>query len=77
MEANFLKIKSEELLKAIDKVETLNSFYNDIYLEMKDLAIDKLLLKTKSEELGCWFDVKVKEFKVKAVEEVKEEVKND
>lgn len=77
MEANFLKIKSEELLKAIDKVETLNSFYNDIYLPMKDLAIDKLLLKTKSEELGCWFDVKVKEFKVKAVEEVKEEVKND
>jgi phage nucleotide-binding protein len=72
MEANFLKIKSEELLKAIDKVETLNSFYNDIYLPMKDLAIDKLLLKTKSEELGCEFDKKSKEFVSN-----KKEVKND
>jgi hypothetical protein len=82
MEANFLKIKSEELLKGINKVENLNSFYNDIYLPMKDLAIDKLLLKTKSEELGCWFDVKAKEFKARVkeeikVEEIKEEVKND
>lgn len=64
----------------IKDLEQLNSYYSAVYNKHDKIwssyQMEGAFLKTKAEELGCEFDTKLKEFKIKvAKEEAKKEGK--
>lgn len=65
-------------ISEISDLEGVNHYYSTFYNKREKIwsshQVEAALLKAKVEELGCEFDAKAKEFKVKAK---KEEVKSD
>lgn len=66
-------------ISEISDLEGINHYYSTFYNKREKIwssyQVEAALLKAKVEELGCEFDAKAKEFKVKVKEETKKEGK--